>query len=93
MRSIALVTTFVLFAACATAGQSASPGPVAAAPAPGKALAGEPKKVKVICTNEKVVGSNFSERVCRRVDENEDLRDQTQLEILRPHATQLRPGG
>jgi hypothetical protein len=93
MRSIALVTTLLLFAACATAGESGSSGQVAAAQAPGKAPAGDPKKVKVICTNEKVVGSNFSERVCRRVDENDDVRDQTQLEILRPRAAQLRPGG
>jgi hypothetical protein len=93
MRSIALVSILLLFAACATAGESASTGPAAAAAAPVKAPAGDPKKVKVICTNEKTVGSNFSERVCRRVDQNDDQREATQRELLRPRAEQLRPGG
>jgi hypothetical protein len=91
MRSIALVSILLLFAACATAGESASTGLAAAAPV--KAPAGDPKKVKVICTNEKTVGSNFSERVCRRVDQNDDQREATQRELLRPRAEQLRPGG
>ena len=91
MRSVALVT-FLLFAACATTGESAGTAPVAAA-SPGKAKAGEEKKVKLICTNEKSVGSNFSERVCRRVDDTEDQRAATQIEVLRPRAFQERPGG
>jgi hypothetical protein len=89
MRTFLAVFIVTLFTACAT--ESAN-GPVASA-TPAKPQ-GEAKKVKLICTNEKTVGSNFSERVCRRVGGDagdEAQRDATQRDLLRPHAFQ-KPG-
>jgi hypothetical protein len=91
MRSTILVTTFLTFAGCATTGGSTDAAPVAQT-APAQTADGQ-KPVKLICVNEKSTGSNFSERVCRRVDDNNDAqRNATQVQLLQPHAFHT-PGG
>lgn len=90
----ALIATFLLFVACATEGAAAG-GQTAKAELfqAEKGPDGQPKKVRLICTNEKSTGSNFSERVCRRVDDGDKQRAATQVEVLKPRAGLIPNGG
>ncbi len=86
----AAATALLLITACATpAGSSSGTTPFAATKtsAARTSAAAKPAQPKVVCEWEQPTGSHISKRVCRPVEQVDRERAATQIDLLRPRAT------